>query len=52
MDDEAPIPTDPVTDMYARGEIVRGAPLDEPVIPHQPKPGTARSEEIISDGRR
>jgi len=42
---EAPIAADPPDEMYARGEIVRGTPLDDPL------PGTATSEEIVSEGR-
>ena len=46
-----PIPADPVDEMYARGEIVRGTPLERPITPHRPRPGTPPSEEIISAGR-
>ena len=46
-----PIPADALDEMYARGEIVRGAPLDDPIIPYEPLPGTPPSENIVSEGR-
>jgi hypothetical protein len=30
---------------------VRGSPLDDPVVPHEPLPGTPPSEDIVSQGR-
>ena len=42
---------DAVDEMYARGEIVRGAPRTHPTVPHEPLPGTPPSEEIVSEGR-
>jgi prevent-host-death family protein len=46
-----PISADPLDEMYARGEIVRGTPLDDPIIPCEPLPGTPPSEDIVSQGR-
>jgi prevent-host-death family protein len=46
-----PIPADALDEMYARGEIVRGTPLTDAVIPYEPLPGTSPSEDIISHGR-
>ena len=46
-----PMPADLVDEMYARGEIVRGTPLDDPVVPHEPLPDTPASEDVISQGR-
>jgi prevent-host-death family protein len=46
-----PIPADAVDEMYARGEIVAGTPIDDPVIPYEPLPGTPSSDEIVSQGR-
>ena len=46
-----PIPGDALDEMYARGEIVRGAPLADAVVPYEPLPGAPPSEDIISQGR-
>jgi prevent-host-death family protein len=46
-----PIPADALDEMYTRGEIVRGTPLDDAIVPHDPLPGTPSSEDIVSQGR-
>ena len=46
-----PIPADALDEMYARGEVVRGVPLDDAVVPYEPLPGTPPSEDIVSEGR-
>ena len=46
-----PIPADALDEMYARGEIVRGTPLADAIVPYEPLPGTPPSEGIISQGR-
>jgi prevent-host-death family protein len=46
-----PIQADAVQEMYARGEIVRGTPLEGSLIPHPPLPGTPPSEDVVSEGR-
>ena len=46
-----PIPADALDEMYARGEIVRGAPLADAIVPYEPLPGTPPSEDVVSQGR-
>jgi prevent-host-death family protein len=46
-----PVPAGAVDEMVLRGEILRGTPLADPVVPHEPLPGTPSSEDVVSQGR-